>query len=44
MTIGFSIENLVKEIMQVVTEKREIVSLDESKLMAHFGIFGWSEF
>ena len=30
----------MKEIMQVVTEENDFVSLDKPKLMAHFGIFG----
>ena len=34
----------MKEIMLVVTEKREFVSLDESKLMVQFGTHGLSEF
>ena len=33
---------MIKYIMQVVTEKEFIT--DEPKLLAHFGIFGLSEF
>ena len=42
--IALPIETLMKENMQVLTEKKEFVSLVESKLMAHFGKFGSSEF
>ena len=31
------------EAMQVITEIEEIVSVDESKLLAHFGLLGLSE-
>ena len=40
---GLSIETVI-DIIQVVTEKNEFVSLDETKLMAHFGLFRLSEF
>ena len=42
-TNGLSIDSLVKKLMKVVTEKEEIVSLVESKLIAQFGKFGSSE-
>ena len=34
----------MEEIIQLVTEKKGLVTLDESKLMAHFGMFGISVF
>ena len=39
-----SIVYLMKEILQVVLEKKELVSLDESKLMSYFGVYGLTEF
>ena len=38
------IETLMKEIMQVLREKKDLVSFRETKLMAHFGKIGSSEF
>ena len=36
-------DTLRKEFMRVVTKEKEFVSHDESKLKAHFGMFGLSK-
>ena len=42
-TSGMSFEIWKEKILHVVMEKKEFVSLDESKLVAHYRIFGLSE-